>query len=320
MAAREVKEAVGVKVLPYAQLVGQQQLKMALELSYIAPRIGGVLVSGERGTAKSTAVRAFALMAYGELPVTLPINATDDRVLGGWQIDDLLRGEARKQPGLLEEAGKKGMLYVDEVNLLDDHIVNIILDVSSTGILTVQREGLDQELPVQFSLVGTMNPEEGGLRPQLLDRFGLMVDVGIEADVAARAEILRTVLMLDEALARPTSGFLERGLEEDRTLKQRLDAARDRLYDVEVRPHVASLCAEVAAQFQSAGHRGDIVMALAARALAAYEGKELVEPVHVVRVARLALQHRRHETGKRGPGYWTDEDDSTLHKLVTAGK
>ena len=120
------------------------------------------------------------------------------------------------------------MLYIDEVNLLDDHIVNIILDVSSTGILTVQREGLDQELPVQFSLVGTMNPEEGGLRPQLLDRFGLMVDVGVETDVAARAEILRAVLMLDEALAQPTSDFLERRREEDRVLKQRLDAARNR--------------------------------------------------------------------------------------------
>ena len=314
-----MKVAVGAKILPYTRLVGQQQLKTALELSYIAPRTGGVLVSGERGTAKSTAVRAFALMVYGELPVTLPINATDDRVLGGWQIDDLLRGEAKKQPGLLEDAGEKGMLYVDEVNLLDDHIVNIILDVSSTGILTVQREGLDQKLPVQFSLVGTMNPEEGGLRPQLLDRFGLMVDVGVETDVTVRAEILRTVLMLDEALAQPTSDFLERGREEDQALKRRLDAARGRLYDVKVRPDVASLCAAVAARFQSAGHRGDIVMALAARALAAYEETELVDAAHVARVARLALQHRRHETGRRGPGYWTDEDDRTLQELVAAG-
>jgi magnesium chelatase subunit I len=318
--AREVKASASAKVLPYTGLVGQQQLKMALELSYIAQGIGGVLISGERGTAKSTAVRAFALMVYGELPVTLPINATDDRVLGGWQIDDLLRGKAKKQPGLLEDAGKKGMLYVDEVNLLDDHIVNIILDVSSTGILTVQREGLDQELPVQFSLVGTMNPEEGGLRPQLLDRFGLMVDVGIETDIVARAQILRTVLMLDEALAQPMSDFLERGREKDRALKQRLDTAHSRLYDVKLGPGVASLCAAVAARFQSAGHRGDIVMALAARALAAYEGRKQVTPAHVVRVARLALQHRRHETGRRGPGYWTDEDDSTLQKLVTAGK
>jgi magnesium chelatase subunit I len=165
-----------------------------------------------------------------------------------------------------------------------------------------------------------MNPEEGGLRPQLLDRFGLMVDVGIETDLAVRAEILRTVLMLDEALAQPTSDFLERGREEDRALKQRLDAARDRLYDVAFSPDVASLCAAVSARFQSAGHRGDIVMALAARALAAYEDTELVDHAHIVRVARLALQHRRHETSRRGPGYWADEDDSTLQKLVTAVK
>jgi magnesium chelatase subunit I len=318
VAAPGVNGAVGAKVLPYTRLVGQEQLKTALELSYIAPRIGGVLVSGERGTAKSTAVRAFALMVYGELPVTLPINATDDRVLGGWQIDDLLRGTAKKQPGLLEDAAKKGMLYVDEVNLLDDHIVNIILDVSSTGILTVQREGLDRKLPVQFSLVGTMNPEEGGLRPQLLDRFGLMVNVGVETDVEARAEILRTVLTFDEALDRPRSDFLERGREDDQALKRRLDAAHDRLYDVKVKP-VASLCAAVSARFQSAGHRGDIVMALAARALAAYEGRDLVDPAHVARVAQLALQHRRHETGRRGPGYWTDEDDSTLQQLLATG-
>jgi magnesium chelatase subunit I len=320
VAARKVKVAAGAKVLPYTRLVGQQQLKMALELSYIAPRIGGVLVSGERGTAKSTAVRAFALMVYGELPVTLPINATDDRVLGGWQIGDLMRGTAKKQPGLLEDAGNKGMLYVDEVNLLDDHIVNIILDSSSTGILTVQREGLDQELRVEFSLVGTMNPEEGLLRPQLLDRFGLMVDVGVETDVTARAEILRTVLMLDEAVAHPTSEFLQRGRKEDQVLKRRLDAARDRLYDVKVEDDVASLCAAIAARFQSAGHRGDIVMALAARALAAHEQAEQVAPAHVARVAQLALQHRRRETNQRGPGYWTGEDDNTLQELVAAGR
>ena len=312
-----MKVAVGATVLPYTRLVGQQPLRTALELSYIAPRIGGVLISGERGTAKSTAVRAFALMVYGQLPVTLPINATDDRVLGGWQIEDLLRGTAKKQPGLLEDADKK-MLYVDEINLLDDHIVNIILDVSSTGILTVEREGLDQEQRVEFSLVGTMNPEEGLLRPQLLDRFGLMVDVGVETSVTARAEILRTVLMLDEALAQPTSEFLERGREEDQALKRRLDKARDRLYDTKVE-HLVPLCAAVAARFQSAGHRGDIVTALAARALAAYEELDLVNPSHVARVARLALQHRRHETGRRGPGYWTDEDDSTLQELITTG-
>src|SRR3954453_22199825 len=125
-----MNKSAGAAVLPYSRLVGQDRLKLALDLAYVAPRIGGVLISGQRGTAKSTAVRAFARMAYDELPVTLPINATDDRVIGGWKLDELMRGDAVYRPGLLEEAGKKGMLYIDEVNLLDDHIVNLILDVA----------------------------------------------------------------------------------------------------------------------------------------------------------------------------------------------
>jgi magnesium chelatase subunit I len=124
------------RILPYSYLIGQDDLKRALELAYVEPRIGGVLISGERGTAKSTAVRSFALMMYGKLPVTLPLNATDDRILGGYSLKDLMSGQVREQPGLLEEASP-GTLYVDEVNLLDDHIVNIILDATATGILTV---------------------------------------------------------------------------------------------------------------------------------------------------------------------------------------
>ena len=303
-------------VLPYCYLVGQETLKLALELSYIAPGIGGVLVSGDRGTAKSTAVRAFASMVHGELPVTLPINATDDRVLGGWRIDQLLLGEAIKQPGLLEEASDKGLLYIDEVNLLDDHIVNIILDVSSTGLLSVQREGLDRQLRLSFSLVGTMNPDEGGLRPQLLDRFGLMVEVGVETDPARRREILQTVLRLDEARSRGVSDFLERGIRDDRKLRLRLDAARERLYDVEV-DDAAPLCAAVAAAFGISGHRGDIVMALAARALAAREGDDRILAAHVRTVAPLALQHRRHEKGAHGPGAWSTEDDELLSSVLS---
>ena len=199
----------------------------------------------------------------------------------------------RRTAGVARGCRQKGDALCRRGQPPDDHIVNIILDVSSTGILTVQREGLDQELPAQFSLVGTMNPEEGGLRPQLLDRFGLMVDVGVETDVAVRAEILRTVLMLDEALAQPTSDFLERGREEDRP-SSATRRGPDRLYDVKVRPEVASLCAAVAARFQSAGHRGDIVMALAARALAAYEGTEPVVPP-TLPVSPDWRSHRRHE-------------------------
>lgn len=195
-----------VHILPYSHVVGQAELKLALELNYIAPRIGGVLISGQRGTAKSTVVRAFSLLTGGELPVTLPINATDDRVLGGWELDALMRGEARTQPGLLEEAGEKGMLYIDEVNLLDDHIVNIILDVVSTGVLSVQREAIDTVRNIAFGLVGTMNPEEGGLRPQLLDRFGLMVAVS-ELDQEQRRAMVLAVLRFDDAAGTDSPGW-----------------------------------------------------------------------------------------------------------------
>src|SRR5216683_574163 len=153
-----MSESSAIHILPYTCIVGQEQLKLALELAYIAPRIGGVLISGERGTGKSTTVRAFAHMVYGGLPVTIPINATEDRVVGGWKIKELMSGNAEPQEGLLEEANGR-LLYVDEVNLLDDHIVNIILDVTATGVLVVQREGQHFQKQVQFILVGTMNPE-----------------------------------------------------------------------------------------------------------------------------------------------------------------
>ncbi|HEU4323640.1 MAG TPA: AAA family ATPase [Roseiflexaceae bacterium] len=182
-------------IMPYSMIHGQQQLKLALELAFVAQRIEGVLLSGQRGTGKSTAVRAFALMAYGRLPVTLPINATEDRVVGDWKLEELVRGEPVEQPGLLEQA-HDSVLYIDEFNLLDDHIVNIILDVTSTERLVAQRNRpIDKAF--RFTLVGTMNPNEGGLRPQLLDRFGLMVDVSAESDTETRIKILKAVLEFD---------------------------------------------------------------------------------------------------------------------------
>ncbi|MFF7447995.1 MULTISPECIES: AAA family ATPase [unclassified Streptomyces] len=303
-----------IHILPYSYVVGQTELKLALELNYIAPRIGGVLVSGQRGTAKSTVVRAFSLLTRGELPVTLPINATDDRVLGGWELDALMQGVAQTQPGLLEEAGEKGLLYIDEVNLLDDHIVNIILDVVSTGVLSVQREAIDAVRSVSFGLVGTMNPEEGGLRPQLLDRFGLMVAVS-ELDQEARRAMVLAVLRFDDE-AGTESSWLADGLAADEALRERLDAARAAVQDVTLSEDVAKLCADVATQLRAVGHRGEVVTAWAARALAAFEGAAEVAPRHVRKVVPLSLRHRRPEAAHGGPVEWTPEESALLDGLL----
>jgi magnesium chelatase subunit I len=319
--AQKAKMRPEIHILPYSLIVGQEKLKLALELTYIAPRIGGVLVSGHRGTGKSTAVRAFALMMHGELPVTLPINATEDRVVGGWQIDELMRGEAVPQPGLLEEAGDKGMLFVDEVNLLDDHIVNIILDVTATGVLVIQREGLRSAKPVSFALVGTMNPEEGGLRPQLLDRFGLMVGIKAETDETRRGQILKTVLDFDQATRKLGQGqpseFIENGRRQDNQYKARLKRARNKLDDVAFPDQVARACVKVASEFQAEGHRGDYVMALAARARAALNGAKKVSLDDLKLVAPLALQHRRPEVLQRGRELWTSEDDRRMEEILS---
>lgn len=302
-------------VLPYPRLVGQAQLKTALELAYIAPRIGGVLICGERGTGKSTAVRAFAQMMFDDFPVTLPMNATEDRVVGGWRIDELMHTRAEPQPGLLEEADGR-VLYVDEVNLLDDHIINIILDVTSTGVLVVQREGLDQHRQLRFLLIGTMNPEEGSLRPQLLDRFGLMVRVDAEQDQQTRRHVLQTVLAFDEAVYRSSMGepdpFFSTALREAQAWKASLEQARQNLYTVEVSTEMAGACVALASRFQIEGHRGDYVMLLAARALAAHQGQSSVTLEHLRMVAPLALQHRRAEARELNRILWTAEEEQRL--------
>jgi magnesium chelatase subunit I len=308
-------------ILPYARVVGQRDVKLALELAYVEPRLGGVLISGERGTAKSTVVRGFALMAWGSLPVTLPINATEDRVVGGWQVEKLLAGEPTWQQGLLEDADGR-MLYVDEVNLLDDHIVNLILDAASTGVLVVQRDGKRLERAVRFSLVGTMNPEEGGLRPQLRDRFGLMVAVKAASDPGQPAAIIRARLKFEAAVASPQGDggakFLAEARQEDEACRRELEAARDRVAaDVkgEMLPDdVLNLCVRIARDehFRAEGHRAELVMALAARAHAAREQRKVATAADVKAVARMALQHRRREATGAERLDWTNEDQKKV--------
>jgi magnesium chelatase subunit I len=310
--------------MPYAMIVGQHGLKRALELAFVVPRLEGVLLSGQRGTGKSTVVRAFSIMAYGRLPVTLPINATEDRVVGGWDLDELFKGAKVRQPGLLE-AANNGLLYIDEVNLLDDHIVNVILDVSSTGMLIVEREGQDVVEQVRFCMVGTMNPSEGGLRPQLLDRFALMADVITESDERVRVGILDSVLDFEAARNQERNGRLGRELDRvtaaraaDAELHLRLQRARAQLDSVLVPPAMAQACVQAGKRFQVEGHRGDYVMALAARAHAALRNSDRVTGFDLVNVAQLALQHRRPNAPQTSGTLWTEEDAAELEALVAA--
>jgi magnesium chelatase subunit I len=229
-----------------------------------------------------------------------------------YKIDSLLRAEPNPewQKGLLEQADG-GILYVDEVNLLDDHIVNLILDASSTGILVIQRENKDETIPVSFGLIGTMNPEEGDLRPQLLDRFGLCVAVKAEETVERRRDILKAVLDFDRLGVRLIKDE-EKNLE---MVKARLEKAKEKILkgEVEISEKHAHICARIAESYMAEGHRGDYVIALAAQAFAALEGKPVIHTQHIGRVAPMALRHRLidMETRERRP--W---EEKMLEKIL----
>jgi magnesium chelatase subunit I len=266
-------------------------------------------------------------MATGDLPVTLPIGATDDRVLGGWRVEALMKSNPEWQTGLIEEAGgnpgEPRMLYIDEVNLLDDHLTNIILDVASTGILVVQRDGAAKEtIKVKFTLAGTMNPEEGSLRPQLLDRFGLVALVKSTHSRGERAKVLDTVLRFEEAERDPDSGYLQHGYERDEKRRSELLAARRLLPEVEVPSAMIDLAAKVAAEFRVEGHRGELAMLHAARAVAALEALQsaaagpVVSSAHLALVAPLAFVHRRAASDSGTLLDWTAEDDQQVADLT----
>lgn len=310
-------------MLPYCHIVGQDTLRCALEIAFVSATVGGVLATGQRGTAKSTTVRAFSRMALGRLPVTLPIGATEDRVLGGWQIEDLMASKAVWQPGLIEEAGsgpEPGMLYIDEVNLLDDHLANLILDAASTGILIVQRDSADRKpRQVRFSLIGTMNPEEGNLRPQLLDRFGLVVCVQSAQSEAERGQVLQTVLRFEEESQHPGSDYLDEGYRRDMIRRADLISARERLHRVRVADRVIELTAAIATRFALEGHRGELQMLRAARALAAIEKAPMVTRKHLATVAPLALIHRRAASESGTLLQWSADDDDLLQSVIGLG-
>ena len=274
---------------PFTALVGQPLLQRALLLVAIDPRIGGVLVSGPRGTAKSTAARALAALLPDAPFVTLPLAASLEQLVGTLNVEAVLvEGQLRLAPGLVARA-HKGVLYVDEVNLLPDALVDALLDVAASGINTVERDGISQQHAARFALVGTMNPEDGELRPQLLDRFGLSVALGNPLDPQQRLEILRTRLAFDEDPQALTALHAVQLA----PLAATVVAARAALPSLAWPDNVLQHAAALALAAGVDGMRADLVMLRAARALAALEGRNSVTPQDVDAVAELALAHRR---------------------------
>ncbi|MBN2527887.1 MAG: VWA domain-containing protein [Deltaproteobacteria bacterium] len=282
-------------IYPFAAIAGQSQMKLALILNAILPAIGGVLIRGHKGTAKSTAVRGLAQLLKsqnGDASLTeLPLCATEDMVVGAIDMEAAIKeGKKKFQPGLLKRANG-GMLYVDEVNLLDDHLVECILDAAETGWNRVEREGLRTSHAARFSLVGSMNPEEGELRPQLLDRFGLSVQVEGETDTALRVELMRRREQFDNNPGEIISGFIT----ESRSMSERIEQARGLAPKVTVPSHLLKFVAEIAEVNNVAGHRADLAIERAARAHAAWCGRDVVVVADIQAVAPMALLHRTRE-------------------------
>ena len=297
---------------PFSAVVGQDRLKLALVLSAVSPGIGGVLIRGEKGTAKSTIVRGLApLLGETSRVVELPIGATEDRVVGSLDLTRVLRdGQAHFTPGLLAQADG-GVLYIDEVNLLSDHLVDVLLDAAASGRVTVERDGVSHTQSAKFVLVGTMNPEEGELRPQLLDRFGLVVDVAGPRDVDERVSIVTSRMAYD---ADPDAFAADHRVAED-TLSARIAQARALLPTVALPTAELRRIAGICAHLDVDGLRGDIVMARTASAHAAWRGAVEVNEDDVRIAAELALPHRR----RRNPFDDSSMSEEQLDEALGAG-
>ncbi len=311
---------------PFTAIVGQDEMKLAMIIAAVDPSIGGVLVFGDRGTGKSTAVRALAALLppmkavvgcrYNCDPedtqprcedcpalkkngkpkshlvpvpvVDLPLGATEDRVVGALDLERALtQGIKAFEPGLLARANR-GFLYVDEVNLLEDHLVDLLIDVAASGENVVEREGLSVRHPARFVLVGSGNPEEGELRPQLLDRFGLAVEVRTPTELAQRIDVVRR----RDAYERDGAAFRDLWAHEEDRLRRRIVAGRKKLAGVEVSDFALTRAAQLCIALGTDGLRGELTLMRAARALAAFEGDAAVGEAHLKRVAGPALRHR----------------------------
>ncbi len=315
------------KIYPFTAIVGQERMKKALVLNIINPLLGGVLIRGEKGTAKSTAVRALAELLperekvegclFGCDPadaslqcdhcaekrrkgerleavfakmrvIDLPVSATEDRVVGTLDIEHAIKkGEKKFEPGILAQSNRN-ILYVDEVNLLDDHVVDVLLDSAAMGVNTIEREGISFTHPARFILVGTMNPEEGDLRPQLLDRFGLVVDVAGERDAFQRVEVIKRRLEFEADAAAFALKF--EPLQQE--LRYRISKACGLLKNVQYDDKTLEMAAKISIEMGVDGHRADIGMIKTAMTIAAYNLRKNVEQKDMLEAAELVLPHR----------------------------
>lgn len=277
---------------PFTAIVGQERMKEAIVLNLIDPTLGGVLIRGQKGTAKTTAVRSIPELMKGLKIVEVPANATEDRVAGTIDIQEALKeGKKKFEPGLLMEADGN-ILYIDEVNLLDDHIVDLLLDAAATGSNTVEREGISYTHPSHFVLIGSMNPEEGNLRPQLLDRFGMVVDVSAEEDIDKRVEVIENRL----AYEKNPKGFCGKFSEDQKELVSIINSAREMLKDVKIGKDMLRLAANICLAYGTDGHRADIGMVKTAKAVAALEGRKKVITEDIKRAGEYVLPHRMHKS------------------------
>jgi magnesium chelatase subunit I len=315
---------------PFSAIVGQDEMKLAILIATVDPSIGGILVFGDRGTGKSTAVRALAALLpkmravigcpYNCDPATvsagngcevckariatskaalkshlmpvpvvdLPLGATEDRVVGALDLERALsQGVKAFEPGLLARANR-GFLYIDEVNLLEDHLVDLLIDVAASGENLVEREGLSVRHPARFVLVGSGNPEEGELRPQLLDRFGLSLEVKTPTDLANRVEVVRR----RDAYERDRDAFIAKWHKEDDKVRRKIVAGRERLATVQVPDAALERAAQLCMSLGTDGLRGELTLIRAARALAALQGDDVVSDTHLRQIAPPALRHR----------------------------
>lgn len=315
------------KNYPFTAIVGQDEMKLALILNLINPKLNGVLIKGEKGTAKSTAVRSLAEVCPKRLEiencafscdpndssfwcedcrktyknnknvpimegqmkvVNLPVSSTEDRVVGTLDIEHALKfGEKKFEKGVLAEANRN-ILYVDEINLLDDHVVDVLLDSAAMGVNMIEREGVSYSHPARFVLVGTMNPEEGDLRPQLLDRFGLVVNVSAEPNIEKRVEIVKNRLEFE---SNPDS-FCAKYVEKERALSNKIENAKIGLSKVTYDNIILKIIAEVCVKLDVDGHRADITMLKTAITNAAFEGRKKVEKSDLIIASKFVLPHR----------------------------